>query len=131
VFGDVSTGAQNDLQLATDMARDMVTRYAMSERIGLAAFEQSPRALPFAPAAPERKGYSERTARAIDAEITRLLGESHARVQETLTARRELLDALAHALLEQETVGRAALDALVKSHAAQRIRQAAPVKTGR
>jgi cell division protease FtsH len=130
VFGDVSTGAQNDLQLATDMARHMVTQYAMSERMGLAALEQAPGAVPFAPAAPERKGYSERTARAIDAEIARLLGEAHARVTETLTARRELLDALAHALLEQETVDRAALDALVKAHAAQRIRQATPVKSG-
>jgi cell division protease FtsH len=123
-FGDTSTGAQNDLQLATDMARHMVTQYGMSEQMGLATFEQMPAALMYPPSAPERKGYSERTARAIDAEITSLLGEAHERVRETLTAKRALLDALAHALLEKETVDRGALDALVKAHEAQRIRQA-------
>jgi cell division protease FtsH len=129
VFGDISTGAQNDLQLATDMARHMVTQYGMSERMGLATFEQAPAALIYPPSAPERRGYSERTARAIDAEIATLLGEAHARVKETLTAKRGLLDAVAQALLERETVDRAALDALVKGYEAQRIRQATQVKS--
>jgi cell division protease FtsH len=74
----------------------------------------------YQPAAPQRHEYSERTARAIDAEIARLLDESHVRVRDTLAAKRSLLDALAQALLARETVDRAALDALVKAHEAAR-----------
>ena len=75
MFDDVSTGVQNDLQLATDMARHMVTQYGMSDRLGLATFEQTPSSLIYPPPMAERKGYSENTARAIDAEIEKLLGE--------------------------------------------------------
>lgn len=123
VFGDVSTGVQNDLQLATDMARHMVTQYGMSDRLGLATFEQTPSPLIYPPSMAERKGYSESTAQAIDAEIGKLLGEAHARVKETLIAKRELLDALAHALLEKETLDRAALDGLLKGRGAGVIRR--------
>ncbi|MGJ7914098.1 ATP-dependent zinc metalloprotease FtsH [Massilia sp. LXY-6] len=117
-FGDVSTGAQNDLQMATDLARHMVTQYGMSERLGLAAFEQTaPGALyPMPPG--QRREYSERTARMIDADIARLLDEAHERVRATLRERRKLLDALAHALLEKETVDREALDALLRQEQA-------------
>lgn len=114
VFGDVSTGAQNDLQLANDMVRHMVTQYAMSEQLGLVTFEQAPAPLIYPRSLPERNEYSERTAQTIDAEIAKLLDAAHRRVKETLTAKRELLDALAHALLEKETLGRAALDALIQ-----------------
>ncbi|MET3132735.1 cell division protease FtsH [Oxalobacteraceae bacterium GrIS 1.11] len=113
VFGDISTGAQNDLQMATDMARHMVTQYGMSERLGLATFEEA-RAPLLNPLAPEKKSYSERTAETIDAEIAKLLDEAHKRVLGTLREGRALLDALARLLLENETVDRAALDALMQ-----------------
>jgi cell division protease FtsH len=113
VFGDVSTGAQNDLQMATDLARHMVTQYGMSERLGLAAFEQGAGSMPYGPATGSHRDYSERTARLIDADIARLLDEAHERVRATLRERRGLLDTLAHALLEKETVDREALDALI------------------
>jgi cell division protease FtsH len=113
VFGDVSTGAENDLQMATDLARHMVTRYGMSERLGLAAFEQAPASMLYAAPPGQRRDYSERTARMIDADIARLLDEAHTRVRATLAERRGLLDKLAHALLEKETVDREALDALI------------------
>ncbi len=113
VFGDVSTGAQNDLQMATDLARHMVTQYGMSERLGLAAFEQNAASLLYAGAAGPHRDYSERTARLIDADIARLLDEAHERVRATLCERRTLLDRLAHVLLEKETVDREALDALI------------------
>ena len=114
VFNDVSTGAQNDLQRATDMARHMVTHYGMSEAIGLVAHE-APRTPTFlgAPQPPEARSYSERTAETIDAEVRRLLDEAKARVAATLTAKRALLEALARLLLEKEVVDRAALDALL------------------
>jgi cell division protease FtsH len=116
VFGDLSTGAQNDLQMATDLARHMVAHYGMSERLGLATFEQPPSA-PYVPAG-QSTAYSERTARLIDAEIARLLDEAHQRVRATLCEQRALLDALARQLLDHETVERDALQALVRTYAA-------------
>lgn len=113
-FGDVSTGAQNDLQMATDLARHMVTQYGMSEQLGLASFEQAPSSALYAAPPGQRREYSERTARMIDADIARLLDDAHERVRATLRERRKLLDALAHALLEKETVDREALDALMR-----------------
>jgi cell division protease FtsH len=114
VFGDVSTGAQNDLQMATDLARHMVTQYGMSDQLGLATFEQAAGTTLYAMPPGQRREYSERTARMIDADIGRLLSEAHERVRATLRERRKLLDALAHALLEKETVDREALDVLLR-----------------
>ena len=114
VFGDVSTGAQNDLQRATDLARHMIMHYGMSESLGLATFEE-PRAMFLDLAGPvQRAEYSERTAQAIDDEIRRLLGASQARVHDTLAAHREVLDDLARLLRDKEVVDRATLDALVR-----------------
>ncbi|HEX8785577.1 MAG TPA: ATP-dependent zinc metalloprotease FtsH [Telluria sp.] len=113
-FGDISTGAQNDLQIATDLARHMVTMYGMSTRLGLATFEQTPSPLLPPPGMQQRQPYSESTAQAIDSEIEQLLDDAHGRVRATLTEKRSLLDALAHALLEKETVDRAALDAVLQ-----------------
>jgi cell division protease FtsH len=112
-FGDVSTGAEDDLQRATDIARHMITRWGMSETLGLGVFEERDRAafLPGRGAAPRE--YSEDTARAIDAEIRRFLDQAHARVEETLTARRAALDALAKLLIDHEVVDGAELARLV------------------
>ncbi|MCK9227865.1 MAG: ATP-dependent zinc metalloprotease FtsH [Syntrophorhabdaceae bacterium] len=104
VFGEVSTGAQNDLQRATDIARSMVTEYGMSDRLGLATYER--RGNPMFP--PDNftttRTYSEAKGAEIDEEISRLLDEAHHRVQKILTDRRELLDHLAHRLCETEIV---------------------------
>ena len=112
-FGDVSTGAQDDLQRATDIARHMITRWGMSETLGLGTFEEQDRA-PFLPGrgAPPRE-YSEDTARAIDAEIRQLLDRAHARVLETLTARRTALETLAKLLIDHEVVDGEQLSRLV------------------
>jgi cell division protease FtsH len=119
VFSDISTGAQNDLQRATDLARHMVTRYGMSERLGLANYEDR-QGTPFLnlsmPSGP--KEYSEGTAQAIDEEVTKLLSDAQTRVRETLTARRPALEALAKMLLENETIDRAALDQVLAGHTA-------------
>jgi cell division protease FtsH len=115
IFGDVSTGAQDDLQRATDMARAMVARYGMSEAMGLATFEAPRQALFLTVPSPAQREYSEETARRIDAAIEGLLSAAHARVRETLTARREMLASLAKLLIEKEVVTRADLDALVAS----------------
>jgi cell division protease FtsH len=113
IFGDVSTGAQDDLQRATDIARHMITRYGMGEAIGLATFE-SPRQAMFLPVPTGGpREYSERTAEAIDAEIQTLLEAAHGRVRQTLTAKRATLEALAKRLIETEVVDREALAKLI------------------
>ena len=104
VFKEISTGAQNDLQRATDIARSMVTEYGMSDRLGLVTYERprQPMFLPegFAPS----KTYSEEKAGQIDEEVTRVIEEAHQRVQVILSGRRKVLDDLAHLLSQQEIV---------------------------
>ncbi|OGL22877.1 MAG: cell division protein FtsH [Candidatus Rokubacteria bacterium RIFCSPLOWO2_12_FULL_73_47] len=118
VFGDVSTGAQDDLQRATDIARHMITRYSMSETLGLATFEEPRQALFLkVPASPHVREYSERTAEAIDGEIQSLLGAAHRRVRDTLTAKRATLERLAKLLIEREVVDRATLVGLLRESA--------------
>ncbi len=113
VFGDVSTGAQDDLQRATDIARHMVTRYGMSEELGLTTFEEPRHALFLQIPSGGRKEYSEETARTIDAEIRKLMEASHARVRETLTEKRGILEALAKLLIEREVVDRETIAGLI------------------
>ena len=115
VFGDISTGAQNDLQRATDMARHMITQYGMSERLGHVTFDGSSAGTYWSiPEAPQRAPYGEETARLIDEEIGRIIRESHERVTRTLTEKRPTLEALAQLLLKHEVVDRVMLDALLK-----------------
>ena len=113
VFGDISTGAQDDLQRATDLVRHMVMHYGMGEALGLATFEAPHQALYVNLAAAGQREYSEETARAIDEETRKLLEEAHARVRETLTGKRVLLESLAKLLVEKEVVDRGALNALL------------------
>lgn len=115
VYDDVSTGAQDDLQRATDMARHMITQYGMSERLGQVTFDR-PGAGAFLPTpqAAQPPNYSEETARLIDEEVARLIREAHERVTQTLSEQRDTLEALARLLLEKEVVDRAALDALLE-----------------
>ena len=116
IFGDVSTGAQDDLQRATDLARHMVTQFGMSERLGLATFEKANgEAFLRIPMSPGEREYSERTAQAIDEEIGRILEEAHTRVTETLTVRREKLEGLAKLLLEKEVIDRPTLEQALKT----------------
>ncbi|MCY1480024.1 ATP-dependent zinc metalloprotease FtsH 4 [compost metagenome] len=115
VYGDVSTGAQNDLQRATDMARQMITQFGMSEQLGLATYEDMPNPLFTGPELMprQRKEYSESTAQVIDAEVRTILGDASQRVKQTLLANRNKLDALAKLLLEQEVVDRPSLELLL------------------
>jgi cell division protease FtsH len=115
VFGDVSTGAQDDLQRATDMARHMVARYGMSEALGLATFEPPRQALFLNVPSMAQREYSEETARRIDDEIRKLFEAAHGRVRETLTAKRDVLTSLAKLLIEKEVVSRDDLMALLAS----------------
>jgi len=115
VFGDISTGAQDDLQRATDIARHMVARYGMTEALGLATFEPPRQALFLNVPSMAQREYSEETARRIDDEIRTLFEAAHERVRQTLTAKRDLLTSLAKLLIEKEVVSRDDLTALLAS----------------
>jgi len=103
IFGDVSTGAADDLRRATDMARHMVAQYSMSEKLGLATFEE-PRQTFLEVGGSAAREYSEATAQAIDVEIAGILSAAHVRVRETLTAHRSTVEALAKLLIDKEVV---------------------------
>ena len=113
IFGDVSTGAQDDLQRATDLVRHMITRYGMSEALGLATLEEPRQALFLQIPGGGQKEYSEESGTRIDAEIRQMLAAAHARVRETLTAKRPVLERLGKLLIDKEVVGREALTELL------------------
>ena len=104
VFNEISTGAQNDLQRASDIARAMVTEYGMSDTLGLVSYERPRQAMFPQESFSSGKNYSEAKAAQIDDEITRFVDEAHQRVRKILLERRPVLDNLASLLLKQESV---------------------------
>jgi cell division protease FtsH len=115
VFGEVSTGAQNDLARATDIAKSMVKEYGMSEKLGYVTFERERKPL-FLDVSPTFTGkdYSEETARQIDSEIKRLIDEAYVKVKQTLTEKKELLERVAKTLLEKESLDGNELRAILR-----------------
>lgn len=104
VFQEISTGAQNDLQRASDIARAMVTEYGMSESLGLVSYER-PRQSMFLPDSSSfGKNYSEAKAAQIDEEISRFVEDAHQRVRQILSEKRTVLDELALLLVKNESV---------------------------
>jgi len=105
VYGTKTTGAESDIEQATGIARRMVTRWGMSERVGLV--ELAPRENPYL-SGPNgyagAKPFSEMTAEAIDTEVRKIIGESHDQAKRLLNAHRKQLDALVEALLLRETL---------------------------
>lgn len=103
VFGDITTGPSNDLQVATAMARAMVTRWGMSPEIGPVALESDGGKAMFGRGV-EEKDYSEQMSARIDAEVSRIMNEGFARSREVLTEHRKALNAIAAALIDVETL---------------------------
>jgi cell division protease FtsH len=104
VYGEISTGAHNDLERATELARLMVTKYGMSERIGLATYgETVPLFLKGSGFGGERD-YSEATARTIDEEVRAMLDRTHDRATGILTTKKAILIAAAQELKRTETL---------------------------
>jgi cell division protease FtsH len=112
VFGDVTTGAESDLTQATRLARRMVTRWGMGE-LGLVAFQTDAEHPFLGYELAQGRDYSEATAARIDQEVQRLLAERHAYAHQLLTDARALLDQLAQALLQAETLDQNALARLL------------------
>jgi cell division protease FtsH len=105
VYGTKTTGAESDIEQATGLARRMVTRWGMSERLGMV--QLAPRENPYLSGANGYAGarpFSEETAEAIDAEVLKIIGESHDEARRLVSVHRKQLDALAEALLLRETL---------------------------
>lgn len=113
VFNDLSTGPSNDLQVVASIARDMVTKYGMSEKIGPVAFESSSRTL-IGGGISEERGYSAQVAKDIDEEVTRIIEEGKQRATEILTKYRTALDVISKKLVEVETLEREEYEMLLK-----------------
>ncbi|MBN1286451.1 MAG: ATP-dependent zinc metalloprotease FtsH [Anaerolineae bacterium] len=107
VFGEITTGASNDLERVTKMARAMVTRYGMSSELGPMVFGQKEELIFLGREIGEQRDYSESVAEKIDAEVKRIILEEHANATQLLHERRAELDAIAERLLEVETIDRA------------------------
>ncbi|HOT97147.1 MAG TPA: ATP-dependent zinc metalloprotease FtsH [bacterium] len=103
-YGQVSTGGQNDLERATDIARSMVVEYGMSDKIGPISYGRGNRGMFLGAEMPESKVYSESLAAKIDAEIKVLIEEAEKSVQAILSEKRDKLEILAQRLLEKELV---------------------------
>jgi cell division protease FtsH len=104
-FAEISTGAANDLQRATDIARAMVTEYGMSDALGAVNYDgQRGNRFLDMPFMSERGQHSEETAQKIDLEVTRIINEAHDQARRVLRERRDILDELARRLLEKEVV---------------------------
>jgi cell division protease FtsH len=114
VFGEITTGASNDIQRATQLARMMVCEVGMSEKLGPVSYgEREDSIFLGREFAQHRPDYSEKTAVDIDDEIKRIIEDQHGRAKGVLTERREALDRLAHALLERETLDHEEIRAVI------------------
>jgi cell division protease FtsH len=112
IFRDVTTGASNDLERATKMARSMVTQYGMSEKLGPITFGEKDELIFLGREIAEQRNYSEEIARQIDREVRRLVEEAYQTAKNVLITHRDKLVALAERLIHEETVDAATLNAL-------------------
>jgi cell division protease FtsH len=116
-FGEVSTGAHDDLAKATDIAKSMVKEFGMSERVGHIAYEKERKSM-FLDISPDSysKDYSEETAREIDNEIKRIVENAYGTVRQTLSDKKQLLEQVARILLEKEVIDGEELRRLVSEY---------------
>jgi cell division protease FtsH len=111
VFGDVTTGASNDLERATKLARAMVTQYGMSEKLGPLTFGEKEELVFLGREIGEQRNYSEEVAREIDREVRRIIGEAYETARSVLTINKEKLIELARRLIKDETLDEMAIQA--------------------
>jgi cell division protease FtsH len=104
VLGDVTTGAASDLERTTELARSMVTRYGMSEKLGPMTFGQKEELVFLGKEIGEQRDYSDAVAQEIDQEVRGIVHEAYERAKQVLTQHREALDRIAHRLMEVETL---------------------------
>ena len=114
-LGDISTGASNDIQRATSIARKMVASYGMSEKLGTVAFDSGHDEVFIGRTMGQGRGYSEAVAAQIDEEVRNIVNAAYRRCEEILTAQRQQLDTVAAYLLENETMEREAFLAVFEA----------------
>ena len=115
VFGDVTTGPSNDLQVLTALARMMVTRYGMSDKMGTVALEGDGGRALFG-AGIEGREYSEKISAEIDAEVRKIIGEAYTKAESIIKEHRKLLNAIAKRLVETETMEREEFEQMLVAH---------------
>lgn len=112
IFGDITTGASNDIKRATQTARSMVMKYGMSDKIGLISYGDDEDEVFIGRDLAHTRGYSEEVAKEIDGEIHRIIEECHARAKEIILEHQDVLHSCAALLLEKEKVHREEFEAL-------------------
>lgn len=112
LFNDLTTGPSNDLQVSTALARDMVTKYGMSDLLGPIALEESS-GMPIYGSPIGSKEYSEKVSAEIDAEVSKIMKEAQDIALKTITTHRKALDAIAHRLIEVETIEQKAFEEIL------------------
>ncbi len=112
VFKDITTGASNDLERATKIARSMVTQYGMSKKLGPRTFGKKEELVFLGREISEQRNYSAEVAELIDSEVRCIIDRAHNRARKTLTDYRGTLDTLAQMLIQKESVDKAEFDAL-------------------
>ncbi len=118
MFNDVTTGPSNDLQVSTSLARDMVTKYGMSEKIGVLALESSGGRAMFGKGV-EENVFSEKLASDVDAEVARIMDEAYKKAEHIVTTHKSALDAIAKRLIEVENIERDEYESIIIAHGIQ------------
>ena len=112
IFGDLTTGPSNDLQVSTALARDMVTKYGMSDKMGPVALEGAGGRVLFGRGVDDRE-FSERVGSEVDAEVSRIMNEGRLKAEEILKKHRKALDAIASRLIEVENIEQAEYETII------------------
>jgi cell division protease FtsH len=118
MFNDVTTGPSNDLQVSTALARDMVTKYGMSEKIGVLALESSGGRAMFGKGVDENV-FSEKLSSDVDSEVARIMDEGYKKAEEIVTTHKAALDAIARRLIEVENIEREEYESIIVAHGIQ------------
>ncbi len=127
IFGDVTTGAGNDLKRCTQIARSMVTEYAMTESMGQRTFGKKEELVFLGREISEQRDYGEEIATQIDREIKQLVDRAYDRARQVLSTYRDELDRVAQALIEEETLDADAFEALLSEQPQESAQEAQPV----
>ncbi len=115
VFGDVTTGASQDIKQASDMARAMVTKYGFSERLGLINYEQGEDEIFIGKDLAHTRQYGERVASIIDEEVKKIIDEAYAQARDLILSHRDVLDKSSQLLVEKEKLTREEFEALFET----------------
>jgi cell division protease FtsH len=113
VFGDLTTGASDDLRRATELSRKLVTQYGMSDKIGPVTFGQIEELVFLGRDLMTEREYSEKVAEEIDGEVRRIMSEAQKQAQQIVSVKRKLLNEIADKLISAETIEKEEFDALV------------------